>query len=97
MIQFGRQDINQDDIYALLAFLPLDFLKQGPAFENTAGSFYQHTPEVKSYKMDYRILFDWYSDFACMTHKVRHHSELGYTDVQDEWVAVSTLRKYHKD
>ena len=42
-------------------------------------------------------MFDWHPDYVCMTHKLRHHSEAGYTDEQDEWVAVSILRKIHKD
>jgi len=70
----------------------MDFFSPNPHAKN-----YHHTPGVKSYKMDYRTLFNWHPDYACMTHKVRHHSELGYTDVQDEWVAVSILRKNHKD
>ena len=58
---------------------------------------YHHRPGVQSYKMDYRTLFNWHPDYACMTHKVRHHSEGGYTDDQDEWMAVSILRKHHKE
>jgi hypothetical protein len=46
--------------------------------------------------MDYRTLFNWHPDFECMTHKIRHHSDGGYTDDQDEWIAVSTLRKHQK-
>ena len=58
---------------------------------------YHHREGVKSYKMDYRTLFSWHPDYECMTHKLRHHSQSGYTDDQDEWVAVSTLRKHHRD
>ena len=58
---------------------------------------YHHRPGVLSYKMDYRTLFNWHPDYECMTHKLRHHSEGGFTDEQDEWVAVSILRKHRKD
>ena len=58
---------------------------------------YHHRPGVLSYKMDYRTLFNWHPDYECMTHKLRHHSKGGFTDEQDEWVAVSVLRKHHKD
>ena len=58
---------------------------------------YHHRPGVQSYKMDYRTLFTWHPDYECVTHKVRHHSEMGYTDAPDEWVAVSVLRKYQRD
>ena len=56
---------------------------------------YHHRPGVLSYKMDYRTLFTWHPDYECMTHKVRHHGEAGYTDAPDEWVAISVLRKCH--
>jgi ubiquinone/menaquinone biosynthesis C-methylase UbiE len=70
----------------------LDFFSPMPRAKT-----YHHSPGVQSYKMDYRTLFNWHPDYACMTHKLRHHSELGYTDEQDEWMAVSILRKHHKD
>ena len=57
---------------------------------------YHHCPGVQSYKMDYRTLFTWHPDYECMTHKIRHHSEKSYTDVSDEWVAVSVLRKFQE-
>ena len=60
------------------------------------AKLYHHRPGVLSYKMDYRTLFDWHPDYECMTHKLRHHSEAGYTDIEDEWMAVSILRKYHR-
>ena len=69
----------------------LDFFSSVPRAKT-----YHHRPGVQSYKMDYRTLFNWHPSYECMTHKVRHHSEGGYTDEQDEWVAVSILRKHHK-
>lgn len=57
---------------------------------------YHHRLGVQNYKMDYRTLFTWHSDYECKTHKVRHHSELGYTDGPEEWVTVSVLRKNKK-
>jgi ubiquinone/menaquinone biosynthesis C-methylase UbiE len=58
---------------------------------------YHHRSGVQSYKMDYESLFTWHPDYVCMTHKVRHHSEASYTDLQDEWVAVSVLRKCQRE
>lgn len=58
---------------------------------------YHHRPGVQSYKMDYRSLFTWHPDYECMTHKVRHHGEANYTDVPDEWVAISVLRKHQRE
>lgn len=56
-----------------------------------------HRPCMQSYKMDYRSLFAWHLDCACMTHKVRHHGAAGYTDDPEEWVAVSVLRKRQRE
>ena len=50
-----------------------------------------------SWKTKNRGNLTWHPDYECMTHKVRHHSEVGYTDAPDEWVAVSVLRKYQRD
>lgn len=58
---------------------------------------YHHRPGVMSYKMDYRTLFTWHPDYECLTQKVRHHIESDYTDVCDEWIAVSVLRKCPQD
>jgi ubiquinone/menaquinone biosynthesis C-methylase UbiE len=58
---------------------------------------YHHRPGVQSYKMDYRTLFNWHPNYACITHKVRHHSDGSYTDDQDEWTAVSVLHKHNKE
>ena len=69
----------------------LDFFSPVPRTKD-----YRHRPGVLSYKMDYRTLFAWHPDYECMTHKLRHHSEAGYTDEEEEWVAVSILRKHHK-
>ena len=57
---------------------------------------YHHRPDVQSYKMDYRTLFNWHPDYECMTHKLRYHGGYSYTDEPDEWVSVSILRKHHK-
>lgn len=54
---------------------------------------YHHRKGVRTYKMDYRTLFNGYPDYECMTHKVRHHADSCYTDDPEEWVAVSVLRK----
>lgn len=57
---------------------------------------YHHRSGVQTYKMDYRELFTWHPNYVCMTHKVRHHLEGIYTDQEDEWMAISVLRKVHR-
>lgn len=69
--------------------LILDFYSPVPR-----ANIYQHCQGVQSYKMDYRKLFTWHPDYECMTHKVRLYGEINYTDAQDNWTAVSVLRKH---
>jgi ubiquinone/menaquinone biosynthesis C-methylase UbiE len=66
----------------------LDFYSPAPRSKP-----YHHHPGVRSHKMDYRSVFNWHPDYECVTHNVRHHDGTGYTDLRDEWVAVSVLRK----
>jgi len=55
---------------------------------------YHHRRGLFSYKMDYRTLFTWHPAYTSYSHKLRHHSEQGYTDDTTEWVATSVLRKH---
>ena len=57
---------------------------------------YHHYSGLFSHKMDYRKLFMWNLGYTNYTHKVRHHSEGGYTDDPQEWIATSVLRKNMK-
>lgn len=66
----------------------IDFYSPIPRAKN-----YHHRPSMKSYKMDYRSLFEGHPDYTCMTHKVRHHGAATYTDDSEEWIAISVLRK----
>ncbi len=54
---------------------------------------YHHLAELNSYKIDYRNLLSWHPHYQCITHKVRHHSQFGYTDDTNKWLAVSLIRK----
>lgn len=69
----------------------LDFFSPKPR-----ARVYHHRPGVQSYKMDYRTLFTWHPDYECVTHKIRRQGEATYTDMPEEWVAVSVLRKYQR-
>ena len=68
--------------------LILDFFSSVPR-----ANSYHHRPGMNTYKADYRSLFSWHPYYECLTHKVRHRSKLSYTDDQQEWMAVSVLRK----
>ena len=70
----------------------LDFFSSVPRAKK-----YHHRLGVQSYKMDYRKLFIWHPDYECITHKVRHHAEVNYTDDTDEWIAVSVMKKSSKE
>ena len=54
---------------------------------------YAHMLGIYSHKMDYRRLFDWNPQYTCMSHQLMHHLDNSVTDNEDEWNAVSFLRK----
>lgn len=65
-----------------------DFISEGPGRHK-----YAHDSRISTYKMDYRKLFDWNPAYFCFHHEVNSHRENTFTDVQNEWVATSILRK----
>lgn len=54
---------------------------------------YHHRSGLKTHKMDFRTQFTWHPYYECLTHLVRHHETRQYTDLAEDWVAVSVLRK----
>lgn len=54
---------------------------------------YHHKLGVYSYKMDYRVLFDWHPAYTCYAHRLSHHGQPDFTDDPQEWVATSVMRK----
>lgn len=67
-------------------------------FYDTAPSMraYHHRDGLFSHKMDYTALFSWHPAYTVFSHKLRHHSDGGYTDDPHEWVATSVLRKHQR-
>jgi SAM-dependent methyltransferase len=67
-------------------------------FYDTASSMraYHHREGLFSHKMDYTALFSWHPAYTVFSHKLRHHSDGGYTDDPQEWVATSVLRKHQR-
>lgn len=61
--------------------------------ETPRANPYVHFPGVKSHKMDYRRLFSWHPAYQCLFHEILHHETHTLTDDQDQWVAISLLRK----
>lgn len=54
---------------------------------------YHHLEGVKSYKMDYRKLWEWHPYYMCYAHEIFGHGTARHSDVSDEWVSTSILRK----
>jgi ubiquinone/menaquinone biosynthesis C-methylase UbiE len=61
--------------------------------DNTIQRDYHHREGLKSYKADYRRLFDWHPAYTCLSHEITHHVNGQFTDEPNEWVALSVLRK----
>lgn len=66
--------------------------------ESEYANDYSHCNGVKSYKSDYRRLFDWHPAYSCISHKVVDHNNFReITDNKDEWIALSILRKHQAE
>lgn len=53
---------------------------------------YHHFEGVKSYKCDYRKIFD-NRLYTCFSHKILDHDNYCFTDLEDDWISISSLRK----
>lgn len=65
----------------------MDFFSKQPKVNN-----YHHLDGIKSYKCDYRSIFDD-TIFTCFSHKVLDHSNYSFTEEENNWISVSSLRK----
>jgi ubiquinone/menaquinone biosynthesis C-methylase UbiE len=61
--------------------------------KNETSNDYHHLAGVKSYKMDYRKLFDWHPSYSLIKQIVGSHYGLKQTDDKNEWISISVLRK----
>jgi len=96
MIPYGRQDINQDEIDAVISVLKpsawvviLDFYKK-----NHTSNSYAHLDGVFSFKMDYSSMFTWHPDYFLMLQKIVDHSDSNkLTDLENDMMGFHLLRK----
>lgn len=65
----------------------MDFFSKQPKIVN-----YHHLLGVKSYKCDYRLIFDD-SIYTCFSHKIIDHSNYLFTEEENNWISISSLRK----
>ena len=54
---------------------------------------YHHWDGLKSYKMDYTRLFTWHPHITLMKHRIGSHQDFSRTDLNDDWVSISVLKK----
>ena len=57
---------------------------------------YSHHQNIKSYKMDYRKLFEIDHSYVCYSHKIIDHETHEFTDVKDNWISISLMRRIKK-
>lgn len=58
---------------------------------------YSHLENIKSYKMDYRKIFTSDKSLFCYSHKVIDHETHEYTDVKENWISISSIRRLNCD
>jgi hypothetical protein len=64
--------------------------------EHEVENKYVHLENIKSFKMDYRKIFEKDSSYHCYSHKIIDHEIHQYTDLKENWMAVSTMRKIER-
>jgi len=62
--------------------------------KNEIANDYHDLDEIKSYKMDYRKLFDWHPNYSLVKQVVGSHHGFQSTDDKNEWISISVLRKF---
>jgi len=71
--------------------LIMDFFSN-EKYENT----YSHHKNIKSFKMDYRKIFEIDHSYVCYSHKIIDHETHDFTDVKDNWISISLMRHIKK-
>lgn len=54
---------------------------------------YKHLDGVYSSKFDFSKMFSWHPSYTKFDHQLRDFSDFTYTDIKDNWLALTTLRK----
>ena len=57
---------------------------------------YSHHKNIKSFKMDYRKIFEIDHSYVCYSHKIIDHETHDFTDVKDNWISISLMRRIKK-
>ena len=57
---------------------------------------YSHHDSIKSFKMDYRRLFEADGSYFCYSHQVIDHETHKFTDIKENWISISLMRKVKK-
>lgn len=91
---------DREDLFKISSEANRVLKKQGYIFildfyaKNEITNDYHHAPGLKSYKMDYKKLFDWHPDYTLIKHIVGSHQGFQQTDDKNDLVAISILRKF---
>ena len=54
---------------------------------------YSHLDTIKSFKMDYRKIFERDGVYVCYSHKLIDHVTHKFTDIKENWMCISLMRK----
>jgi len=55
---------------------------------------YHHKQGIQSYKTNVPAMFTWNPAYVVTDHRLRHHGSCDHTDIADEWVAATVIRKF---
>ena len=61
--------------------------------DSASENEYMHLENIKSFKMDYRKIFENDSSYCCYSHKIIDHENHQYTDIKENWISISAMRR----
>ncbi len=64
--------------------------------DNEVENSYSHLDTIKSFKMDYRKIFETDGAYVCYSHKLIDHETHKFTDIKENWMSISLMRKVKK-
>ena len=57
---------------------------------------YKHKEGLFSNKYDFSRMFNWHPSYVIFDHKLRDFSDFEYTDSENNWLSITTLRKLER-
>jgi len=65
--------------------------------ENDYEVPYKHHKDISSHKCNFSKMFTWHPFYTIYDHKIRSHENLIYTDISNDWIGMTIIRKNNRN